>query len=109
MNQRKVSDVCALDRDYVEQDKTVGKASCARGFIFTCCVHLRYVLIHMQTITFGMEEQLRITFKWILNLLPTTQIWGFFVRFEENKLENYLLCNQSCAILSRVLLLTLNE
>lgn len=58
MNQRKVSDVCALGWDYVERDKTVDKASCARGFIFTCCVHLRYVLIHMQTITFGMEEQL---------------------------------------------------
>lgn len=33
----------------------------------------------------------------------------FLVRFEENKLGNHLLCYQSFAVLSCVLLLTLNE
>lgn len=53
--------------------KTVGKASCARRFIFAGCVHPRYVLMHIQTTTFGTEEQVGIKFKLIVNLLPTTQ------------------------------------
>lgn len=63
MNHCEVSDVCALGWDCVELGETVGKASCARGFIFTSCVHLRNVLIHIQTITFGMEEQVGMKFK----------------------------------------------
>lgn len=55
--------MCASGWDCVEVSKRVGMASYARGFILTSCVHLRYVLIRIQTVAFGTEEQVGIKFK----------------------------------------------